>query len=125
MTARVSVDRIKATVAADYGVPIAKLTANQRHLRFVRPRHVAIYLACNLTDHSSGTIGRLFGGRDHSTIYNAHRKIAEAREADAALSERISRLEQELSPPRSLPAEIQLAMFDGPLFDWRPESIAA
>lgn len=118
MTGKVSIERIKALVAAHYGLPVGVLESQRRDKKFVSPRHVAIYLACSLTPHSSGAIGRMFGDRDHSTILSAHRKIAELRDRAPALDSRIRRFEQDLKPPRDLTREIQLAFLVGPLFDW-------
>jgi chromosomal replication initiator protein len=116
MTAAVSIERIKAMVAADYGVPVRSLAANQRQAAYVRPRHVAIYLACGLTPHSSVVIGRQFGKRDHTTVLYALRKIAELRDADGDFDRRVRSLEARLAPPAARP-EFQLAFLTGPLFD--------
>lgn len=115
---RVSIDRIKAVVAADYDVRVGDLLADRRDRIFVSPRHVAIYFACELTPLSRTAIGRLFGGRDHSTIYSAHQKIGALRLSDVFLDGRLRRLQRELLPtPEKQPTEVQLCLFIGPLFD--------
>lgn len=97
--ARVSIERIKTTVAADYGVTSREIDSQRRQKRYIAPRHVAMYLACELTPHSTVAIGRRFGQRDHTTIFAAHRKIAALRERDIFMDGRLRRLERELEPP--------------------------
>jgi chromosomal replication initiator protein len=117
MSGAVSIERIKATVAADYGVTSREIDSQRRHKKYITPRHVAMYLACQLTPHSTPAIGRHFGRRDHTTIFAAHRKIAGLRERDIFMDGRLRRLERVLEPPVLPTAETQLAFFDGPLFD--------
>lgn len=117
MVGRVSIDRIKAVVAADYGVRVADLVSARKDLRFVTPRHVAIYLCCELNPLARTAIARLFGDRDHSTIYHAHRKLAAQRRTDVFVDGRLRRLERELAPLPELRPEVQLSLFIGPLFD--------
>jgi len=114
---RISVDRIKQVVAAEFDVSVRDLESARRDLAAIRPRHVAISLALRLTPHSSGVVGRLFGGRDHSTVLNARRRIQSLRSADAAFDRRCRRLEADLEPPGRQADPVQLAFLDGPLFD--------
>jgi chromosomal replication initiator protein len=64
---------IQAVVAAEYGVTVDGLRSSARYARLVAPRHVAMYLCRELTSHSSCTIGRQFGNRDHSTVMHGCR----------------------------------------------------
>jgi chromosomal replication initiator protein len=121
---RVSIERIKTTVAADYGVTSREIDSQRRHKRYIAPRHVAMYLACQLTPYSTTMVGRLFGRRDHTTILAAHRKIAALRERDIFMDGRLRRLERELEPPGLRVPELQLAFLIGPLFDTALEAAA-
>lgn len=119
MTGRVSIERIKAAVAAEFEVPLNSMVSAQRGRDIARPRQVAMALACDLTPHSTPLIGRLFGGRDHTTVMYARARVAELRAGDADLDRRVRRIKDGLtpSPPIATPEEWQLAFLDGPLFD--------
>lgn len=115
---RVSIERIKATVAADYKVSRDLIDGGRRDREAIEPRHVAMALACELTPHSTVVIGKFFGRRDHSTIISARQKIARLRAEDVELDSRLRRLKRELAPPPAVSPEIQLEFLTGPLFDW-------
>ncbi|TXH89740.1 MAG: chromosomal replication initiator protein DnaA [Pseudomonas sp.] len=83
----VSVDNIQRTVAEYYKIKIADLLSKRRSRSVARPRQVAMALSKELTNHSLPEIGDAFGGRDHTTVLHACRKIAEWREADADIRE--------------------------------------
>ncbi|MEO4047920.1 chromosomal replication initiator protein DnaA [Pseudomonas sp. CAU 1711] len=83
----VSVDNIQRTVAEYYKIKIADLLSKRRSRSVARPRQVAMALSKELTNHSLPEIGDAFGGRDHTTVLHACRKIAELREADADIRE--------------------------------------
>jgi chromosomal replication initiator protein len=70
-----SLDEIQAAAAAALDVAPASLLAHDRRPRVALARHVAMYLARELTDQSLPAIGRYFGGRNHSTVLHAHRRI--------------------------------------------------
>jgi chromosomal replication initiator protein len=70
------IQSIGAIVAQFYGMKWRDLTGDCRHAEFVRPRHIAIYLAITMTGSSLPAIGRIFGGRDHTTLLSARNKIA-------------------------------------------------
>jgi hypothetical protein len=80
------VRKIQECVGKYYGVTRADLMSERRMKELIRPRHVAIYLAKQLTPLSLPSIGRRFGGRDHTTILHAVRKI-----------EALARLDRELA----------------------------
>ncbi|MFG0805095.1 chromosomal replication initiator protein DnaA [Pseudomonas fluvialis] len=83
----VSIDNIQRTTAEYYKIKIADLLSKRRSRSIARPRQVAMALAKELTNHSLPEIGDAFGGRDHTTVLHACRKIAELREADADIRE--------------------------------------
>ena len=83
---------IQSRVAESYGVSRAELVGPGRGATPVRARQVAIYLTREATDLSLPQIGRLFGGRDHSTVLNSIRRVEAAAEADPELRGRLERL---------------------------------
>jgi len=83
----VSVDNIQRTVAEYYKIKITDLLSKRRSRSVARPRQVAMALSKELTNHSLPEIGDAFGGRDHTTVLHACRKIAELRELDADIRE--------------------------------------
>lgn len=83
----VSIDNIQRTVAEYYKIKIADLLSKRRSRSVARPRQVAMTLSKELTSHSLPEIGDAFGGRDHTTVLHACRKIAELRETDADIRE--------------------------------------
>ena len=88
----VTVENIQKTVAEYYKIRLADLSAKTRSRSIARPRQVAMSLAKELTSKSLPEIGQAFGGRDHTTVLHACRKIAELREADAGIREDYSNL---------------------------------
>ncbi|MCY1265456.1 Chromosomal replication initiator protein DnaA [compost metagenome] len=83
----VSIDNIQRTVAEYYKIKIADLLSKRRSRSVARPRQVAMALSKELTNHSLPEIGVAFGGRDHTTVLHACRKIAELKESDADIRE--------------------------------------
>lgn len=75
----VTIDNIIKTVAEYYKVKVADILSKRRNRSFTRPRQLAMALAKELTNHSLPEIGDAFGGRDHTTVIHAHRKMAELR----------------------------------------------
>ncbi len=84
---QVSVDNIQRTVAEYYKIKVSDLHSKRRSRSVARPRQVAMALAKELTNHSLPEIGDAFGGRDHTTVLHACRKIKELRETDADIRE--------------------------------------
>lgn len=84
---QVSIDNIQRTVADYYNIKLGDLLSKRRNRMIARPRQVAMALSKELTNHSLPEIGDAFGGRDHTTVLHAVRKIAELRETSADLSE--------------------------------------
>ncbi|MBZ0072955.1 MAG: chromosomal replication initiator protein DnaA [Gammaproteobacteria bacterium] len=83
----VSIENIQKTVADYYKLRIADLLSARRSRSIARPRQVAMALAKELTSHSLPEIGNAFGGRDHTTVLHACRKVAELRESDGRIKE--------------------------------------
>ena len=83
----VSVDNIQRTVAEYYKIKISDLLSKRRSRSVARPRQVAMALSKELTNHSLPEIGDVFGGRDHTTVLHACRKINELKETDADIRE--------------------------------------
>jgi chromosomal replication initiator protein len=79
----VTLENIQKTVAEYFRVKVSDLHSARRSRSITRPRQMAMALAKELTQHSLPEIGQAFGGRDHTTVIHACRKIAELREGDA------------------------------------------
>ena len=84
---QVSLDNIKRKVAEYYKIKVADLMSKRRNRSVARPRQVAMALAKELTNHSLPEIGDAFGGRDHTTVLHACRKIKELRDTTPDISE--------------------------------------
>jgi chromosomal replication initiator protein len=93
---RVKIEDIQRVVARQYNVSRSDLLSSRRTANVVRPRQVAMYLAKTLTLRSLPEIGRRFGGRDHTTVLHAVRKIEGLVGADVALAEEIEILKRQL-----------------------------
>jgi chromosomal replication initiator protein len=93
---RIKIEEIQRIVARQYNVSRADLLSSRRTANVVRPRQVAMYLAKLLTLRSLPEIGRRFGGRDHTTVLHAVRKIENLVSNDTALAEEIEILKRQL-----------------------------
>ncbi len=93
---RVRIEDIQRVVARQYNVSRADLLSSRRTANVVRPRQVAMYLAKVLTLRSLPEIGRRFGGRDHTTVLHAVRKIENLAGNDSAFAEEIESLKRQL-----------------------------
>ena len=96
---RISIEEIQHRVAAHYNIKAAELSSSRRAQAVVRPRHVAMYLAKQLTSRSLPEIGRKFGKRDHTTVMYAIRRIEELRPKDPALDKDVEQLRRSLEDP--------------------------
>ena len=83
----VTVENIQRTVAQYFKIRVNDLTSKKRSRSVARPRHIAMALAKELTNHSLPEIGDAFGGRDHTTVLYACRKIADLRERDVTIAD--------------------------------------
>lgn len=95
--ARPSVERIVERVGVAFRVAPKELCSACRHPGVLLPRQVGMYLVRRLTDLSLGQIGAYFGGRDHSTVLHACRKVEDALNRDAALSGAVRQLHADLA----------------------------
>ena len=89
---QVSLSNIQRTVADYYTIRVADLNSRRRNRSVARPRQVAMALAKELTNHSLPEIGDSFGGRDHTTVLHACRKIKELRETSSDMQENYKNL---------------------------------
>jgi len=88
----VSLDNIQKTVADFYKIRVADLHSARRSRSITRPRQIAMALAKELTSHSLPEIGEAFGGRDHTTVIHAVRKVQALREEDSRLHDEYTTL---------------------------------
>ena len=93
---QISVESIQRTVAAFYNIKVADMYSKKRPANIARPRQIAMFIAKELTQKSLPEIGELFGGRDHTTVLHAVRKITEERQHDSHLNHELHVLEQSL-----------------------------
>jgi chromosomal replication initiator protein len=93
---RVTIDEIQRRVAEHYNIRLSEMTSDRRARAVARPRQVAMYLAKQLTARSLPEIGRKFGGRDHTTVIHAIRKIEELKVGDPLLAEDVELLRRML-----------------------------
>lgn len=93
----VSINNIQSTVAEYFKIKTSDLLAKRRNRSVARPRQVAMALAKELTNHSLPEIGDAFGGRDHTTVLHACRKIRQLRDSDAEMREDYKKLMRALT----------------------------
>ena len=93
---QIGVENIQKTVADYYKIKVADMYSKKRPASIARPRQIAMYLAKELTQKSLPEIGELFGGRDHTTVLHAVRKIAAERQKNTDLNHQLHVLEQTL-----------------------------
>ena len=93
---RVTIDDIQKQVASHFNVRVADMHSARRARSVARPRQVAMYLAKQLTSRSLPEIGRKFGGRDHTTVMHAVKKVEELRESDSMFAEDVELLRRML-----------------------------
>ncbi|HMO27738.1 chromosomal replication initiator protein DnaA [Enterovirga sp.] len=93
---RVRIEDIQKLVASRYNVSRSDILSERRTAAVVKPRQIAMYLSKVLTPRSLPEIGRRFGGRDHTTVLHAVRKIEKALSGDATLSEEVELLKRML-----------------------------
>jgi chromosomal replication initiator protein len=93
---QISVENIQKTVADFFNIKVADMYSKRRPANIARPRQIAMYLAKELTQKSLPEIGELFGGRDHTTVLHAVRKIAGDRTKNPECNHELHVLEQTL-----------------------------
>ena len=93
---RITIEDIQKRVAEHYNIRLADMHSARRARAVARPRQVAMYLAKQLTTRSLPEIGRKFGGRDHTTVMHAVKKVEELRQSDNTIAEDIDLLRRML-----------------------------
>ncbi len=93
---QIGVENIQKTCADFYKIKVADMYSKKRPASIARPRQIAMYLAKEMTQKSLPEIGELFGGRDHTTVLHAVRKIAAERQKNTELNQQLHVLEQTL-----------------------------
>jgi chromosomal replication initiator protein len=93
----VTIDNIQKKVAEYYKIKVSDLLSKRRSRSVARPRQMAMAMSKELTNHSLPEIGDAFGGRDHTTVLHACRKIEQLREENHDIKEDFSNLIQTLS----------------------------
>lgn len=93
----INLENIQKTVAEYFKIRVADLMSSKRTRTITRPRQIAMALAKELTNHSLPEIGQMFGGRDHTTVLHACRKVQELKESDSKFAEDYSNLLRTLS----------------------------
>jgi chromosomal replication initiator protein len=91
---RIRIEEIQKVVASHYNVSKHDLLSARRTRAIVRPRQIAMYLAKTMTPRSFPEIGKRFGGRDHTTVLHAVRKVEELAAADESLAQEIELLKR-------------------------------
>jgi len=93
---QIGVENIQKTVADYYKIKVADMYSKKRPANIARPRQIAMYLSKELTQKSLPEIGEMFGGRDHTTVLHAVRKIGSERQTNTELNQQLHVLEQTL-----------------------------
>lgn len=93
---RVSVDEIQKSVAGYFNLTVDDILSKRRTQSVVRPRHIAMYLAKTMTTRSLPDIGNRFGGRDHSTVIHAVKKITARLACDSVLADDVEAIKRRL-----------------------------
>ena len=94
---KISIDNIQKTIAEYYGIRVSDLKGKRRNRQIARPRQVAMALAKELTSMSLPDIGDAFGGRDHTTVIHACKKVDELTRTDSKIEEDYNSLQKILS----------------------------
>ncbi len=92
-----TVDAVKRVVCRHFGISHKEIMSSRRMQKVVRPRQIAMYLCREKTTRSTPDIGRMFGGRDHTTVLHAIQKITELMLTDDRLAHDVADLEAQLS----------------------------
>jgi hypothetical protein len=92
-----TIKEIQKCISKHFNIPMNELLSSRRLAKIVRPRQIGFYLARKLTTRSLPEIGRKFGGKDHSTILHACRKIEERMAGDPSLARTVAELEAQFA----------------------------
>ena len=93
---RITIDEIQQKVAEHYSLKSSELNSERRSQDIARPRQIAMYLAKRLTNRSMPEIGRKFGGRDHTTVMHAVKRVQGLRESDEGVGRDVQTLQRML-----------------------------
>ena len=93
---RITIEEIQKKVAEHFTIKLAEMSSARRSRQVARPRQIAMYLAKQLTSRSLPEIGRKFGGRDHTTVMHAVKKVEELKETDQNFAEDVELLRRML-----------------------------
>ncbi|MEK9645570.1 MAG: chromosomal replication initiator protein DnaA, partial [Alphaproteobacteria bacterium] len=93
---RITIEEIQKRVAEHFNIRVADMHSARRSRAVARPRQVAMYLSKQLTSRSLPEIGRKFGGRDHTTVMHAVKKVEELRTSDNSFAEDVDLLRRML-----------------------------
>lgn len=93
---QISIDEIQEKIANRYGIKVSELLSSSRSKNIARPRQIAMYIAKNLTTKSLVDIGKLFGGKDHTTVIHACRKIEKLITSDESTASEIQSLTSQI-----------------------------
>lgn len=93
---KITIDDIQRKVADYYNLRLAELLSSRRSRTIARPRQIAMYLSKMLTTRSLPEIGRMFGGRDHTTVIHAVKRVEDLRNSDIAIDEEVEILRRVL-----------------------------
>lgn len=88
---------IQKVVARHFNITVTDILGDRRSLPIVRPRQIAMYFATKLTTRSLPEIARRFGGKDHTTVLHASRRIPELTNTEPAIASAVASLERELN----------------------------
>ncbi len=84
---QLTIEHIQKTVAAYYKIRVSDLLSSKRDRRVTMPRHMAMFLSKDLTTHSLPSIGDAFGGRDHTTVLHACKKISSLKTTSSSVEQ--------------------------------------
>ncbi len=92
----ISIDSIQKKVSSYYNLSLSDMTSSRRSINIARPRQIAMYLCKGLTSYSYPEIGKAFGGKDHTTVLHAVKKIRSMLESDQKLKTHIYHLKESI-----------------------------
>ena len=93
----ITLELVQEIVASHFNITIANLQSKKKARKIAHPRQIAMYLCRQMVDESYPTIGKFFGGRDHTTVLHAYDKISKERENDPKLAKTIAELEETIN----------------------------
>lgn len=107
----IRIKSIQNAVASEWGVDVADIISRRQSKLISKPRHAAMYLARILTAHSLPEIGRAFGGRDHTTVMHAIKRVEERKQFDMEFRDKLAAVLTRLNEAPDISDEDALARF--------------